>query len=236
MCRERWRFCGIESVPLAEMTRPAPAGLFYCRLRKAAALADAILRDRERRKFKVQQKPTRTCVTDDFDPFSVQCWRVVAGGDPGCLPKTPMRKGPIVCAREFESKAWRYCSACIELPAEERRARPVVSDRHCQNCGSGIPKRRRTDANTAPIGALKPPPMPAATTVAEGYARNSSTKSSAEKRPNRTERFPHQRHRRLSLPARQKALAGVRAVAAIGARARAVLGNNAGTGTISVTE
>jgi hypothetical protein len=120
---------------------------------KASALADAILRDRERRKSKVLQKPTRTCVTDDFDPFSVQRWRVVAGGNPGYLPKTPMRKGPIgwfiacgCCAREFESKGWRYCSACIELPAEERRARPVVSDRHCQNCGSGIPKRRRTDA------------------------------------------------------------------------------------------
>jgi len=32
------------------------------------------------------------------------------------------------------------------LSAEERRGCPVVSDRDCQNCGSGIPKRRRTDA------------------------------------------------------------------------------------------
>jgi hypothetical protein len=120
---------------------------------KAAALAEAILRDRDQRKSKTRIATPRR-VRDDFDPFGVTCWRVVAGGDPSYLVATPpMHMGPVGwfiacrhCCVEFESRGGTYCATCMDLPAEERRSRPPVSDRQCQSCGNGIPKRRRADA------------------------------------------------------------------------------------------
>jgi hypothetical protein len=120
---------------------------------RRAAVAAALLHDRKRRQDNKPKSTRQRIEGTDFDPFAITRWRVVAGGRPGYLVKTPMRRGPVgwfitcrYCAREFESRGWAYCPLCMDLPAEERRARPVVSDQHCQNCGSGIPKRRRTDA------------------------------------------------------------------------------------------
>jgi hypothetical protein len=95
-------------------------------LTRTKKLAAAILRDRERR----NQKPAAFVRRrdDDFDPFAFTHWRVVAGGDPGYLPRTAMRRGPTgwfiacwCCAREFESRGWAYCSSCMDLTAEARR-------------------------------------------------------------------------------------------------------------------
>src|SRR5262249_27671288 len=77
-----------------------------------------------------------------------------AGRNPGYLVATPMRRRSVGwfvacdhCGAEFESKGWKYCSACMDhLPAEERRSKPAPSDRPCQRCGRPIPLRRRADA------------------------------------------------------------------------------------------
>jgi hypothetical protein len=141
------------------MTEIAPTG--GPPLTRAQKLADALLRDRERR----NRQPTATRSrprNDGFDPFAVTRWRVVAGGDPGYLPKTRMRMGPtgwfIACCHcgvEFESRGWAYCPTCMKLPPEERRrdawlkARDCApSDRPCQgpDCGELIPRRARADA------------------------------------------------------------------------------------------
>jgi hypothetical protein len=94
--------------------------------------------------------------TDDpigFDPYMVTKWRVVAGEDPGYLPTTPMRLGAVgfyvscwACGVEFESKGLAYCGACMELPAEERRAmKPTVTGRMCEGpgCENRIPRLAR---------------------------------------------------------------------------------------------
>jgi hypothetical protein len=98
------------------------------RLSRTQKLAESLLRDRANRAV----KPTVTRPEiggADFDPFAYTRWRVVAGGDPGYLVKTPMRRGPIGwfiacghCGAEFESKGLRYCPTCMELPAEARRS------------------------------------------------------------------------------------------------------------------
>jgi hypothetical protein len=93
---------------------------------KAAALADAILRDRDQRRDAAELRPDMECFgcgklfvyrrtrgdsnarfcSDEcqieydvpgaftFDPFKVTRWRVIAGGDPGYLVATPMRRVP----------------------------------------------------------------------------------------------------------------------------------------------
>jgi hypothetical protein len=141
------------------MTEIAPTG--GPPLTRAQKLADALLRDRERR----NRQPTATRSrprNDGFDPFAVTRWCVVACGDPGYLPKTRMRMGPtgwfIACCHcgvEFESRGWAYCPTCMKLPPEERRrdawlkARDCApSDRPCQgpDCGELIPRRARADA------------------------------------------------------------------------------------------
>src|SRR5262249_38496683 len=52
------------------------------------------------------------------------------------------------CGAEFESKGWKYCPTCMELPAEDRRSAPAVTDRQCQapSCVRLISRRRRADA------------------------------------------------------------------------------------------
>jgi hypothetical protein len=98
---------------------------------RAAALAKDLLRDRAQRAVcKAPSTTTARVDKGEFDPFPVTCWRVIApnGGNPGYLPKTPMRRGPVgwfilcqACAVEFESKGWAYCPTCMDLPAEARR-------------------------------------------------------------------------------------------------------------------
>src|SRR5262249_12833853 len=96
---------------------------------KASALAESLLRDRAARAARPRRAVTPNVDGDEFDPFAVTRWRVIAGGDPGYLPTTKMRRGPVGwfiecrhCRTEFESKGWAYCPACMELPAEKRRA------------------------------------------------------------------------------------------------------------------
>ena len=63
-----------------------------------------------------------------FDPFKPTRWRVVAGGDPGYLVTTPMRRGAggwfiacQGCRQEFESEGLRCCARC-ERKLNEGRA------------------------------------------------------------------------------------------------------------------
>ena len=124
----------------------------------ARALAEQLLRDRaERAARKAVRTAAAVAKTErvEFDPFAVTRWRVAAGGDPGYLVRTPMRRGPAGwliacghCGAEFESKGWKYCPTCMALPAEERRSAPAVTDRRCQapGCVRLISRRRRADA------------------------------------------------------------------------------------------
>jgi hypothetical protein len=95
---------------------------------KTSKLAEALLRDRDRRKSQPQRSSVSRAAPD-FDPFFITRWCVVAGGDPGYLVSTPMHRGPVGwfiacdhCGAEFESVGWKCCPTCMELPAEKRRA------------------------------------------------------------------------------------------------------------------
>jgi hypothetical protein len=136
-----------------EMTVPTAPGRAK---RRADRLAAALLRDRDERAARKSARTAPSRSSSDFDPFQVTRWRVVAGPNPGHMPKTRARQGPtgwfIACERcgvEFESKGWRYCSSCMALPAEERRrdATPAPSERRCERCGGPIPRRARGDAS-----------------------------------------------------------------------------------------
>ena len=83
-------------------------------------------------------------------------WRVVAGGDPGYLPKTPMKATAsgfkISCAgcqKEFESLGLRCCSSGCERRYRERvENRAIMSEagmepatkRKCEECGGNVPR------------------------------------------------------------------------------------------------
>src|SRR5262245_55559883 len=128
-----------------------------CVVTTARSLAEALRRDRVER---IARKPVRKSTTTpepEFDPFAIARWRVIAGGDPGYLVKTPMRRGPIgwfipcrACAMEFESKGWAYCPACMALPAEEGRDHELVQrvGRPCArpDCDERLSKHARADA------------------------------------------------------------------------------------------
>jgi hypothetical protein len=95
---------------------------------RARALAEQLLRDRAERGARKASRTTAKIGRGEFDPFTFTRWRIVAGGDPGYLPKTSMRMGPAgwfitchACAREFESRGWAYCPDCMHLSAEARR-------------------------------------------------------------------------------------------------------------------
>src|SRR5262245_5638590 len=122
---------------------------------KNKALAESLLRDRAERATKKAIGARAKIEGSDFDPFAVTRWHTVAGGSPGYLVKTPMRRGPVGwfiacahCGGEFESRGLKYCPTCMELPAEERRSELSVSDRPCQapDCVRFIPRRRRADS------------------------------------------------------------------------------------------
>jgi len=115
---------------------------------RASALAESLLRDRASRAERAARPRavTPNVDGDEFDPFAVTHWRVIVDGEgyqpntkgrkgPGYLPTTKMRRGPVGwfiecqhCYREFESKGLAYCPACMELPAEERRANRKPQD------------------------------------------------------------------------------------------------------------
>jgi len=120
---------------------------------RSQALTDSLLRDRAERAARKANRCSIKIERGDFDAFEPTRWRVIAGDDPGYLVATPMRRGSVGrflacdhCGTKFESNGWRYCSACMDLPAEERRSKPAPSDRPCQRCGQPVPLRRRADA------------------------------------------------------------------------------------------
>jgi hypothetical protein len=93
---------------------------------------------------------------EDLDPFKITKWRVIAGGNPGYLPSTPMRRGKVVwyitcagCQREFESKGLRCCSTDCERRLRERGENLALMSEvgmeltttkpTCQECGRNIP-------------------------------------------------------------------------------------------------
>src|SRR5262245_60385286 len=76
---------------------------------RATTLAEQLLRDRAERTARPRAASRPKVEGSDFDPFAVARWRVIAGGNPGYLVKTPMRRGPVGwfiacrgCALEFE--------------------------------------------------------------------------------------------------------------------------------------
>ena len=120
---------------------------------RTQALTKSLLRDRAERAARKAVRSITKIERGDFDAFEATRWRVIAGRNPGYLVATPMRRRSVGwffacdhCGVEFESKGWKYCSACMGLPAEERRSKPAPSDRPCQRCGRPIPLRRRADA------------------------------------------------------------------------------------------
>jgi hypothetical protein len=107
---------------------------------KAKALANAILEDRRNRKINPRTRTAYRVANDDFDPFAITRWRVIAGGNPGYLVATPtaevrgrecddgkVRGGFRLdcqhCGSEFESLGLAYCAKCMEKPAQDRRDR-----------------------------------------------------------------------------------------------------------------
>jgi hypothetical protein len=118
---------------------------------RTQALAESLLRDRAERAARKAVRSSIKIERGDFDPFEPTRWRVIAGGNPGYLVATPMRRTPVGwflgcdhCGAEFESSGWKYCSTCMELPAEDRRSRPP--GRSCLRCNGVISPRRRADA------------------------------------------------------------------------------------------
>src|SRR5262249_21852332 len=126
---------------------------------RSRILAEALLRDRAE---VIARKPVRKSTVKansepGFDPFAITRWRVIAGGDPGYLVKTPMRRGPVgwfipcrACAVEFESQGRSYCPTYMALPAEERRDHEPVKrvGRPCARpgCGERLSQPARADA------------------------------------------------------------------------------------------
>jgi hypothetical protein len=109
----------------------------------------------ERDKQRNRERQQRAAPVDNFDPYEITKWHVVAGTEPGYLPHTSMRKGANgfylpcrACGQQFESKGMAYCLSCLELPAEERRQmQPVTMGRLCQapGCENFLPRRARAD-------------------------------------------------------------------------------------------
>jgi hypothetical protein len=104
-----------------------------------------------------------------FDPFKVTRWRVIAGGDPGYLVATPMRRVSAHkcedgeyrggfridcrgCGKPFESLGWAYCSNDCKRASQDRRANVAdmaevgiepPTKRKCEECGGNIPCWRK---------------------------------------------------------------------------------------------
>jgi hypothetical protein len=98
--------------------------------------------------------------SEPIDPFKITKWRLVAGGNPGYLPSTPMRRGQEGwyitcpgCQREFESTGLRCCSAqCERRLCEHAENMALMAEvgmepkakRKCSvpDCDNPIPKWR----------------------------------------------------------------------------------------------
>src|SRR5258708_19516603 len=102
---------------------------------RAQILTDALLRDRADRAVRTRKITSTRAKPEgaDFDPFAHTRWRVVAGDNPGYLPSTRMRCGPVgrfiacrACTVEFESKGLAFCPDCMALPAEARSREPPM--------------------------------------------------------------------------------------------------------------
>jgi hypothetical protein len=104
-----------------------------------------------------------------FDPLKVKRWRVIAGGNPGYLAATPMRRVPAHkcadgeyrggfridcrgCGKPFESLGWPYCSKGCKHASRERMANAAdmaeaglepPTKRKCEECGGSIPRWRK---------------------------------------------------------------------------------------------
>jgi len=117
---------------------------------RAKALAQRLLRDRAERAARKAARTGKSTKIErvEFDPFKPARWRVIAGGDPGHLVKTRMRRGAVgwfitcsVCGSEFESVRLRCCS-----PKCERKfaSNPVLGP-PCLGCGQPmfLPRRGR---------------------------------------------------------------------------------------------
>ena len=187
---------------------------------RTQALTDSLLRDRAERAAHKAIRSSTKIERGDFDPFSVTRWRVIAGDDPGHLVKTPKRMGKVgwliqcrACAVELDSKGWAYCPACMGLPAEERRDHEPVKrvGRPCARpgCGERLSKRARTDARYCSAACRKAVsrdksgsglPLCTRTRNVTARAPRNPTKSGVGFGPDRTGRFPHQRHRWLQIP------------------------------------
>jgi hypothetical protein len=117
-------------------------------------LARRLLEDREQARVRELGRRRERAPGIEFDPFQTVKWRRIAGPDPGYLPKMPMRLGARggwincrACGKKFESIGLAYCGACVELPADERRAmRPIGRECQAAGCGNVIAATARADA------------------------------------------------------------------------------------------
>jgi hypothetical protein len=123
---------------------------------RAQILTDALLRDRADRAVRTRKITSIRAKPEgaDFDPFANTRWRVVAGDNPGYLPSTRMRCGPVgwfiacrACAVEFESKGLAYCADCMALPAEARRREASVRPSYAESTPENAHK---TQSESAP--------------------------------------------------------------------------------------
>jgi hypothetical protein len=137
---------------------------------KAQKLAEQLLRDRERRtaaKAPEKAKP-RTKVFEPLKECPAGPWHVTAGGDPGYMPRTPMRMGPVGwfiqcvgCGTEFESIGLAHCGKSECRAAAPRRKSttegyapppPRAGARLCEcGCGRSIPVWRKTKTKDGKI-------------------------------------------------------------------------------------
>lgn len=113
-------------------------------------LTEKLLQDRAQRAARPQAQRQRTGI--DFNPYD-GTWQPITGGDPVYMPK-PMRRGKDgfvincqACGKKFDSKGLAYCEACMDLPAEARKAM-IPSGRECEapGCSNVIAPTARADA------------------------------------------------------------------------------------------
>jgi hypothetical protein len=115
---------------------------------RSARLAETLLRDRaERRAQQIVRQHRQVPVGRiEFDPFKPAHYRVIAGGDPGYLPKAPMRRtadGWLVtcsdCGERYRSQGLKHHSC---NPKPKRMGRPCA----VPGCEGRLSRYARADA------------------------------------------------------------------------------------------